>query len=245
MRTLKKVIASFQLELRSHPLFTLIDASSTREPLAAMARALAWWPMVFQDVLRLNLTRLSDSGLGRFAEYHMDEDAGHDRWYLEDLQAFGVATPVFDELFGSPYQPVRDVCYALIAEVLRDQSAAQRVALLLAMEPTGHVFFERVSAAVDRVCPDLPLRYFARSHLHVETGHDLFTESTAADIDQVVLNDLERARSEEAIERIYRAFGDLFSHLCIKMQEGVTAESYIRALRGPEELPAVDDASNA
>jgi hypothetical protein len=244
MRTLKKVIAAFQLELKGHPLFTLIEASSAKEPLAAMARALAWWPMVFQDVLRLNLSRLSDTALGKFAEYHMDEDAGHDRWYLEDLQAFGVAVPVFDELFGSPFRPVRDVCYTLIAEVLREQSPAQRVALLLAMEPTGHVFFERVSAAVDRVCPDLPLRYFARSHLHVETGHDLFTESTAADLDQVVLTDEERARSEEAIERIYAAFGDLFSHLCIKMQEGVAAESYIRALRGPDEARAMDDASN-
>ena len=185
MRRLKAVIASSQHELKSHPLFEALATAPSPEPLAIMARALAWWPMVFQDVLRLNLDRLRGSGFERFAEFHRSEDAGHDRWYLDDLGTFGVERPGLEELFGGPFQPLRETCYALVAEVLRDQSGAQRVALLLALEPTGHVFFERISAAVDRICPDLPLRYFGPSHLTVEKDHDLFAESTNAELERI------------------------------------------------------------
>jgi len=230
MRQLKKLIASHQGDLRKHPIFQLMETSQSAGPIAEMARALAWWPMVFQDVLRLNVERIRGSGFERFAEYHRDEDSGHDRWYLDDLRAFSVEPPSLDELFCGEFQPMRDACYALLSEVHRDQSGAQRVALLLALEPTGHVFFERISAAVERVCPELPLRYFARTHLGVEKDHDLFAESTNADLEKVLLSDAERRASEEMVTRVYRTFADVFSYLSDRMQ--TVARSDIRELHG-------------
>jgi hypothetical protein len=231
MRRLKAVIASSQHELKSHPLFEALATAPSTEPIAAMARALVWWPMVFQDVLRLNLDRLRGSGFERFAEFHQSEDAGHDRWYLEDLGTFGLERPGLEELFGESFQPARETCYALVAEVLREQSGAQRLALLLALEPTGHVFFERISAAVDRVCPDLPLRYFGRSHLTVEKDHDLFAESTNIELERIVLTDIERARCEEMVGRIFGSFHGLFSYLAATMKATVVpATSYVRGL---------------
>jgi len=209
-----------------------------------MARALVWWPMVFQDVLRLNLDRLRGSRFERFAEFHQHEDAGHDRWYLEDLGTLGLEQPGLEELFGRSFQPVRETCYALVAEVLRDQSGAQRVALLLALEPTGHVFFERISAAVERVCPDLQLRYFGRSHLTVEKDHDLFAESTNVELERIVLTDIERARSEEMVGRIFQSFHGLFSYLAETMKAGNPATSYVRDL-APKMGTAVRNASGA
>jgi hypothetical protein len=234
MRTLKKVIASRQAELRNHRLFRLIESSRSAEPLATMARALAWWPMVFQDVLRLNMDRIQGSEFERFAQFHRDEDSGHDRWFLEDLRAFSVQEPGLDELFDGDFQPIRDACYALVAEIYRNQSGAQRVALLLALEPTGHVFFEQISAAVDRLCPELPLRYFARSHLGVEKDHDLFKESTDADLDRIVLTDRERAESEQAVARIYRTFANVFSYLADRIEKGARSASHVRELGGAE-----------
>jgi len=232
MQKLKTIIASYQRSLKEHDLFGLIGEADSVEPLARLARAAAWWPMVFQDVLRLNAERVQGTEYERFAEFHKHEDADHDRWYLGDLAVFEVDTPGLDELFGSQFQPVRDACYRLVAEVHRSQSGAERIAMLLALEPTGHVFFEQISAAVDRICPHLPLRYFARSHLGVEMSHDLFTESTEADLGKIVLSDAERTESEAMVARVYGTFTDIFSYFAERMTDEVRLKSGIRELDG-------------
>jgi hypothetical protein len=233
MRRLKTVIAAHQRALRAHPLFDFIQGASSVEPLTRLARAAAWWPMVFQDVLRLNAEHVRGTDYERFAEFHKTEDADHDRWYLDDLDVLNVNPPDMDELFGHGFQPVRDACYKVVAEVHRVQSNAERIALLLALEPTGHVFFEEISAAVDRICPDLPLRYFARSHLGVEKAHDLFTESTEADLGKIVLSDSERAQAEAMVDRIYGTFAGIFSYLAERMAEDTRSRSEIRELGRP------------
>lgn len=219
MRRLKTVIAAHQEALGKHPLFERLEASRSAASLARLARALAWWPMTFQDVLRLNLARIEDPALRRYAEHHRAEDGGHDRWFLGDLRALGVNAPGLGELFGGAFQPIRDASFALVAEVCREQSDAERVALLLALEPTGHVFFDRVAAAAERLCPELPLRYFGKHHLDVEHDHELFEAGTGAEIEEVPLSDTERARAEAAVARIYRTFSDIFSYLADRMSD--------------------------
>jgi len=238
MRRLKEVIASHQRSLRKHRLFDLIEMSNSVESLARLARSAAWWPMAFQDVLRLNVDRVRGTWIERFAEYHQVEDSGHDRWYLEDLRVFGVEAPALDELFGDKFRAVRDACYAIIGEVLRPQTGPQRVALLLALEPTGHVFFEQISAAVDRICPNLPLRYFARSHLGVEKDHDLFTESTEAELAKITLSDAERAQSEAMVARVYGTFANIFSYFADEVLETVRSQSHVRELGAPDAAAA-------
>jgi len=230
MKRLQVVIASHQRCLREHPLFGLIEGANSVEPLTRIARAAAWWPMVFQDVLRLNAERVRGTEFERVAEYHKNEDAGHDRWYLSDLCVLGVDPPGLDELFGDWFQPMREACYSLVAEVHRDQSPAERVAFLLALESTGHVFFEQIASAGDRVCPDLPLRYFARSHLGVEKAHDLFADSTEADLAKIVLSDAERTETEAMVTRVYANFSDMFSYFADRMGEDARTRSGIREL---------------
>ncbi len=225
MHRLKTFIAARRDELRRHRLFERIAACRSAAPLAAMARALAWWPMVFQDVLRLNAERVRGSSLEGFAEHHRREDAGHDRWYLEDLRAFGLEAPGLDELFGEGYRPIRDACYALVHEVLLEQPAARRVVMLLALEPTAQMFFEQVTAATARCCPELPLRYFAHHHLGVEQDHELYAEPAEADLERIVLSDLERARTEAAVARVYDTFADIFSYLADRMDEATARRS--------------------
>ena len=88
--------------------------------------------------------------------------------------------------------------------------------MLLALEPTGHVFFEEVTVAVERLCPELPLRYFARFHLGVEKDHDLFTESTDAELDRLVLGEDERARAEAMVNRVFDRFESVFDYLAVR-----------------------------
>jgi hypothetical protein len=230
MQLLKGVIAAHQRELKNHLFFELLAASDSIAPIAAMARSCAWWPMVFQDLLRLNLRPLRGTWFERFADHHRREDAGHERWYLDDLRSLGVEPPGLDELFGKAFEPIREACYELMSEVLREQSSPRRVALLLAIEAAGHVFFEEISAAVDRICPDLPLRYFARSHLLVEKDHDLFTEATNKQLNRLVLSDDDRAEAEESVARICRTFDQVFSYYAVPFEECLRKTSDIRAL---------------
>jgi hypothetical protein len=230
MKTFKQLLAIHQAELSNHVLFELIDSAKSSEPLARMARALSWWPMVFQDMLRINFERVAGSELARAAKCHRDEDAGHEKWFLEDLRAFDVDVPGLEELFSPSFQPIRDACYALLAEVHAASTAAQRVALLLTLESTGHIFFEKVADATQRVCPELPLRYFAHFHLGVEKNHNLFADATHEEIEQLDLSAAERAGCNEMLTRVYQAFGGMFSYLEECVRENTRTVSHVRHL---------------
>jgi hypothetical protein len=231
MLALKKRIAVYRRELSNHALFGVLEASHTPAPLARIARALAGWPMIFQDVLRLNFERARDSRFEHLVEYRLHEDAGHDRWFLDDLRALGTELPAFDEFFGAEFRSIRDACYALTTEVYHCESGAERLALLLALEASGHAFFEHLSAAANRVCPDLCLRYFARTPPNVEADYDLFHETIDADLNRIVLSSAERERCEAVVARVHRTFCDLFSYLAESAQQRPITD--VRALRQP------------
>lgn len=55
------------------------DVRAALDAAARIARAISWWPMVFQDVLRLNFDRVEGMEFARAAQYHRDEDGVHDR----------------------------------------------------------------------------------------------------------------------------------------------------------------------
>src|SRR5690606_27074581 len=85
----------------------------------------------------------------------------------------------------------------------------------------------------ERLAPDLRLRYFARAHLVVEKAHDLFTASTDADLDKIVLTDEERVRCEAAVARVFAIFHTVFSYLTdritgVQASEAPGNPSYIR-----------------
>lgn len=213
MFALKKSIALSKGELRRHPFFEMAQACQPTAFLANTARAIAWWPFVFQDVLRLTAAHTRGSCFESFVEYHRDEDSGHHRWFLEDLRALGAEIPTLEQSFGEEFSVLRDACYALLSEVHRCESGAQHVAFLLTLQATGHVFFEELSAAMARVAPELSLRYFVRRHASVEKNYSLLGESIDGDLERIVLGGAERARCEETVQRVEQIFIGVFSYL--------------------------------
>lgn len=239
MRALQKFISERQNELRAHSLFELLETSSSLDGIACMARSLAWLPMVFQDVLRLNSARVQGRLQG-VADFDRSESSGHDIWFLQDLRTLKQEPPSLEELFGPEYQPLRDACYSIIAEIHRSESDAQHVALLLALEPTGRLFFERVSAAVARIDSGLELRYFSRGHLTAENEYDLATETRLAQIERLALGEDERELCEAMVGRIYDAMSDVFTYLEGSVVRGSRFTSEVRSLTGDaRELRAV------
>jgi hypothetical protein len=237
MRALSKIIHAHEHELHRHRLFSLLEQSASSEAVSLTARALAWWPLVFQDILRLTSEHTRGSDVGHLIQFGIEDSTGHDRWYIQDLHALGVSPPSLEEQFSHEFRPLRNLCYALMSEVYRPQSAAERVAFLSALEPTGRVFFERFSEAADRLCADRALMYFTRSHLVEESEHDLVAESTRADLQRIVLSAAERTQCEEMVARVYGEFARVFSHVAEQIESNARSDSDVRELEYVPDQP--------
>ena len=91
------------------------------------------------------------STVRKIVRHHRAEDAGHERWFLDDLAAMQIPAPDVRWLFGERHSPTRDAAYALVSEVYRTTDDRLRLVLVKTLESAGHVFFGRVAAIVERV----------------------------------------------------------------------------------------------
>lgn len=93
-----------------------------------------------------------------------------------------------------------------MAEVYRANTDIERLVLLLTLESSGHVFFERVARFVGQRSWGDNLKYFSKFHLDVEKDHDLFDAETEAYIDSLVLSETELENASALIDRCYQCF---------------------------------------
>jgi len=181
--------------------------------------AIGFWIFAFQDVLRLNVERMRDPDLARLVERHRAEESGHDCWFLEDLQALGIDRPDAASLFGAGSFAARSATYRIMAEVLRTGSDEERVVLLLAMEATGHIFFDRMSRYV-RAHPSLPaLRYFSSFHLDCEEDHEMFETDMQKFLLSRSLSDVQRAACLALCDRVFQALSDMLDNLALRIAD--------------------------
>ncbi|HUJ58821.1 MAG TPA: hypothetical protein VLX92_10020 [Kofleriaceae bacterium] len=215
MRTVRAYIAGCQKGFALHPLFELLHAAPTLELASRVAPRLAFWVMAFQDLLRLNEQLVTDPELRRIARHHKAEDAGHDRWFVADLERLSAGGLGIAQLFGPDHRATRDAAYALVSEVFRAASDLERIVLLLAVESTGHVFFERMATFASSHAGGEQLRYFSGHHLKVEQAHAVFEQRALATLDAYTLGPVEAARARALVARVYAAFGAMFDGLCV------------------------------
>jgi hypothetical protein len=179
----------------------------------AFVRGLSFFIMAFQDILRLNETRVQDRELRIIARHHRMEDKGHDLWFLDDMLKIDGSLPDVGEIFSSAHTVTRDTAYTLVGEVFRATDDRTNIALLLVLESTGHVFFTRVVDFLERIGYDKQLTYFARAHLEVELGHALFEERMDAVIDSIEMNAEERAMIVRAVDNSFDAMTRMLEEL--------------------------------
>ena len=120
------------------------------------------------------------------------------------------AWPDVRTLFCEAYHPVRDAAYALVSELYRAESDYCRVVLLFTLESAGHTFFETIAAYHERVAPDKPLKYFARTHMCAEQSHQMYERDLEEFLSSIVLSDAVAAQALAVIDRVYDAFGQMF-----------------------------------
>lgn len=221
MQSVRQAIDAREAVLSGHPFFHCLERDAPFQEARRFAPQMTFWVFVFQDVLRLNEAQVTDPALLALVHQHGLEDSGHERWFLSDVTGLEGAVPTLPWLFSSPHAPTRDAAYALMAEVFRATSDAERIALLLSLEAAAHAFFPHVSSYLHRQGQAEGLRYFSGMHLLAEAGHEMFEAEMEAFIHAMVLTEAESDAALALVERVFAAFSGLFDHLV----RDITAES--------------------
>ncbi|MBN9229377.1 MAG: hypothetical protein BGO90_06385 [Legionella sp. 40-6] len=222
MKGIQEYIDNKQKQFEQHPFFEILEQLHSLEEISYFVPELTFWAMTFQDILRINEERVTDPYLKKIARHHRLEDAGHDKWFLHDKKYMG--TKSIDKscenndvswLYSKETQPTRDAAYALVAEVYKATDEMVNIALLLTLESSGHVFFERVAKQVQKTGEDKNLKYFSNHHLEVEKAHAMFEEEMEKVLYARQISVTVRREALKMIDHCYTAFHTMFDGLII------------------------------
>ena len=236
MKAIQTYIDSKQSEFVNHPFFELLDKMESLEEISNFVPELTFWAMTFQDILRINEERIKDPYLKKVARHHRLEDAGHEKWFLHDKKYMSeacnnkyCAQDNVAWLYGSDSQLIRDAAYALMSEIYKSEDERVNVAILLTLESSGHVFFEKVANQVKKSGADQDLKYFSSSHLEVELAHAMFEDEMEKQLmaRQVPINI--RRQAIKMIDRCYDAFNQMFDGLVLVLNKRL--ENNIRTVQ--------------
>lgn len=222
MKTIQTYIDSKQQEFMNHPFFETLTRLNSLEEISYFVPELTFWAMTFQDILRLNEEKVTDPYLKKVARHHRLEDAGHEKWFLHDKKYMsGLCKDKSCDrddvawLYGKESQLTRDAAYSIMAEIYKTDDEIINIALLLTLESSGHVFFEKVVKQVKKAGEDTNLKYFSSSHLEVEMAHALFEEEMERKLFETPVSTHVRREALKMIDRCYDAFNKMFDGLII------------------------------
>lgn len=222
MKTIQAYIDSKQNEFMNHPFFTVLEQLNSLEEISYFVPELTFWAMTFQDILRINEEKVKDPYLKKVARHHRLEDAGHEKWFLSDKKY--MCQKSIDKscdrddvawLYSKDSQLIRDAAYALMSEIFKCDDESLNIALLLTLESSGHVFFDKVVKQVKKTGEDKNLQYFSSSHLEVELAHAMFEEEMEKTLFARKLSISTRRNALKMIDRCYDAFGKMFDGLIL------------------------------
>ncbi|HVE82774.1 MAG TPA: iron-containing redox enzyme family protein [Myxococcales bacterium] len=202
-----------QVHFGVHPFLQRLEKNEPLRHVLPFASYLTFWVMTFQDVLRLNESKVEDPSIQLMSRHHRAEEAGHDRWFLADLLKIEGANPDLRDVFSSPHTATRDAAYTLMAEVFTARTDDERIVLLLALESTSHVFFEKIASYFERQGVSAALQYFARHHIDAEEQHEIFEVKMMDKLQRRALEPSVRQRCLDLVDRCFAAFDLLFDGL--------------------------------
>lgn len=222
MKIIQDYIDSKQQEFMNHPFFEILEQLKSLKELSYFVPELTFWAMTFQDILRINEERVSDPYLKKVARHHRLEDAGHEKWFLQDKKYMGAInidsscnTNDVSWLYSKETQLTRDAAYAILAEIYKANDEILNIILLLTIESSGHVFFEKVARQARKTGEDRNLKYFSSSHLEVEMAHAIFEEEMEHSLFSRKIPVHTRREALKMIDRCYGAFNQMFDGLIV------------------------------
>ena len=220
MLIINEYLAGKQKAFKSHQFFRTLEKQDEFFKTMAFTPNLTFWVMTFQDILRLIPKQITKKELRRIATHHKMEDAGHDKWFLQDISYLRKGVDYNVEWLYSPEnQNIRDFTYNIVAEAIKPSSDHLKVLLILLLESTGHVFFEHIANFAKRKGHDSDLKYFSSHHLEVELNHSVFEGKLEEELFSIELTAKERAEAVELIDRLYEGWNNLFTDLALSFDQ--------------------------
>lgn len=211
-----RVISAHQARLAAHPLFSHLEQRGSFDDILAIAPRVAFFVMCFQDVIRLVPRLTTDPLLRKLGRTHEREDKGHQLWFLEDLERFGVSCDV-KALFSDERAAIRDITYEQIADVVHARNDWARLGVVLALEAAGTEFFGKIIAVLERADRARGLKYFSRSHQRVEQRHEVLQGGALAELSSLALPREAQTEVLAVIEHTFatmsRLATDLLAHI--------------------------------
>jgi DMATS type aromatic prenyltransferase len=227
-----KIVEARRASLAVHPLLTWLRSyEGSLTDVQRIAARVAFFVMSFQDVLRLVRVRTSDPFLSGLAADHEQEDLGHDRWYLQDLERLGVKVTLRD-LFSKEASAVRDIAYTQISDVLGSRSDCSRLGVVLALEAAGAEFFESMIRFVERQNRSNGLSYFARRHQRVEQSHEILADEAQQRLATMPVPVSEVSEVLAVVDRTFSTMVSLADHLSSELGDSIDAAGVHRLEEG-------------
>lgn len=215
--------------------FRILGGEGTRSDIEIMAPGLTFFILNFQDVLRLNAELVTDPLLAGIAREQRKDDLGHDHWFLSDLAILGLE-PDVRWLFGRQHQRTRDTAYEITAEMLAATHDASRIAVALALEATGAVYFSRVHHFFEKLGASEGLQFFAASHWEVEQSHAMFDDEHEALLAAYPLTPAQREAAQQAATNVFTAVSRMCIQLSRRMVQAREDAGFTQPIPAPSRL---------
>lgn len=199
------------------PLFVhMRDESLPPQIRLSFMRGFAFFVMAFGDLNRHVLRRSPPCDTWQEqVNLHTFEDDHHWPWYLEDFETLGwdrvtTTTDAMRELWSDDTCRCRVLMYDLCA-IVADAHGPERLAVIEAIEETGHVLFSLTTPLADALQARLgaELRYLGAYHLALESGHMQHADHWA--LAAIALSDAQRQHCMALVDRVFDAFA-LWTH---------------------------------
>ena len=202
--------------LRTHPFLQRIPNAGIDE-VRELAAHLTFWILTFQDVVRLAGSLITDPKLASFAQVHMEEDDGHDVWFINDVVRLRAERDL-KWAFAPDNAPVRDISYRILSEVIQAPCDHARIATTISLDVIGGTFFALIVDRIEAIGHSDGLKFFARSHLDIEASHELFDAKTSMSFEGIELTGANHALTLRTVKRIFGAMRELADHLDGRME---------------------------
>lgn len=212
MKRVQAAIVARQRQFAELPFSKRLMGSGTIEDVAAFAPGLTFFVLAFQDVLRLNESRVVDPAIRAFVRKHRFEERGHEVWFLHDVSQLHIERDI-RWVFSSHHEATRDASYAIVSEVLAAHDDHVRLTLLLVLEATSAVFASRIGDYLAQANYQGPLYYFSRIHHDREMSHELFDDGAESEVLSTELSDPVLDEALGLVDRVFDAITEVFADL--------------------------------
>ena len=180
MNELYQAVRSRRTELEKNDFIQLLaDQKSDPQARLTYVPDMLFFIMGFKDILQSLKVEDSNDPIQLEVNEHCDEDNGHWKWFLNDLDEIEVENNylrksnfrMFSELWSDDSYVIRDMVYETLHFSKMAPTSAHRMIILEVIEAVFSVYVENMTVLVNQLGKYEDWKFFGRVHYDAESGH--------------------------------------------------------------------------